>query len=344
MRLMRNKAQEHLYPIVALALALILLVGIGVLVRPTTGAWTAQVTNSSNTLSSRAMTCRAAFINTRPEENFFVFDFSEPFVGDRLYNLTPPGSDTSYYTAPDTSGRLRAPDYIANYNEYLNHVNQPGPCPDEQSSYLRFNDQGGDWQRLVTERPKRDLPSDFTLEAWFRADPGEPGVIFNYTRDGHSITTLTTARITIDHEGYLWFETRSGTRAEFNGLSTRPYTDANGVAHPGITVADGQWHQVAISWVGDTKKMDIYLDGEHVRQDYGQYGIGSFTVDWYGDYVFGGDVGGHSGWPSGVVRSGGTSGSDTQFNGDMGWAATWGGAEHDDAIATRWAAYLAQQR
>lgn len=317
-----------------LQLAVVTMLGLAVLLvalatRPTMGAWSAQITNDTSTVGTKA--CFSM--------NDCFLAATEKYTGMYFYDLGSQLEDQDNGVSPNTDFAYRQdPAYGWDFGRNLSRKAQvvmDAPPGDETGTSLQFdNVHSPRWADLFTANGVQNsqrgyvLFKDpryqaFTQEVWFKTTQG--GVIFAYSNLAWSnVAQNSSVRLDVGADGRLHFAIRDDDAA---------WADVVSIVSDDI-VADGQWHLAATTLektaAGGTD-MQLFLDGERVAT--GQAAFAPYTYNdnsllTQGFFRYGADgIGDGYGYSSGL-----TTQALRQFKGEISHVAGYAAVLPADVI------------
>lgn len=199
----------------------------------TSGAFTATVTNSTDTATSAPFfTCTGADTAPGPASTTF------------LYRLL----ETQGFTAADSSGNNLPGTYTKTGVTY----SQPGPCPRDTARAIVLNGSTGYVGGPATAQT---APTTFTIETWFQTTTTSGGRLIGYgnvnSTTGHRTSSSDDRHVYMSNSGQIYFGI--DPTAKHTVGSTAAYND-------------GAWHHVAATFSPSTG-MALYVDGQQVAGD-----------------------------------------------------------------------------
>ncbi|MDU0479660.1 LamG domain-containing protein [Staphylococcus chromogenes] len=215
--------------------------GYGVTAAPTATATPAPSVTAGATSTSKParpivgpkepQTCGAAIVDSARRNGIFAYQF---------------GADTGADVVTDQSGR----GFDALNYKQKNQSSFVSPCQKDQLAALNFKGNGG----VVVTMGEAVLPSDLTVEVWFRTS--ESGTIVGFypepipgPKAGQPSFKLDVVR----NNGELVFST-----AGPSGFDT---------VHSGFSVADGQWHHAVAVRDDTAHTLQLFVDGHLVSSE-----------------------------------------------------------------------------
>ena len=246
----RNSAEaKTITPVLVIAFAATVLVVLSFLIPSTQAAFTAKVTNSTNTAGTRSFfTCKDALAQLAVNRG--------PFFG-YLMNGVPVSRTESTYPA------VAATAYGTNDLVYLNYgaAGSAAPAPaatsgctrDTPQTAVTFNASNMNcsysdvyWGKL--------FDATFTIGTWFRSPAGGSGPLIGFAAQKPTTTSVNAT----SHDRSIYIDT-AGRMVFGVYYSSGPKI----VSSPaGTDYRDGQWHHVTARF--SPTSMALYIDGQQV--------------------------------------------------------------------------------
>jgi hypothetical protein len=219
-------------PAIAGVVALLVLLGFGLTVRGTAGAFTAKITNSSDTAATATatyFTCTDAARGAAGTGALFAYPFGEN-NGNVATDITGNGNNGTYRTP----GALTFG--VANSTV----------CPRDHTTVMTFNGVNG-----YVSGPSGDNPQVFSEEIWFKTSASGYLMGFGLNPTGQNTTLAGYDRqLYVSANGYLVFDVYNGAYQHI--ASTATYND-------------NAWHHAVATL--SSAGMTLYADGALVASD-----------------------------------------------------------------------------
>jgi len=217
-------------PLIRLMVLLVLL-GFGLTVRGSGGAFTARITNSADTVATTTatyFTCASAAIGAPATGALFAYPFGDS-NSNVATDITGNGNDGAYH----------APGSLAF------GVSDSTVCPRDHTTVITFNGANG----YVTG-PSNNNPQVFSEEIWFKTSTSGYLMGFGAHPTGQDPPTMYDRQLYVSANGYLVFDVYNGAYQHIS--STASYHD-------------NAWHHAVATL--SSAGMTLYADGALVASD-----------------------------------------------------------------------------
>lgn len=231
------------------ALALVAALVGSVTTMSTSSAFTARVTNSTNTAATPPyFTCIGADTAPAAGSTFFVYPLSDRNTPDVL-DVSGNSGRTGTFNGTSTTA-TGAPGSIFRGVE-------PGPCPRDpvqanslKNSSIRFAGSNNDGY-ISGPNVTQNNPTTFTVEVWFNTATRSGGRLIGFGNKRNGTTASNAASTNYDRHIYM----NNSGQLYFGVYPDKPVT-----VNTTTSYNDSQWHLVTATL--STAGMRLYVDGE----------------------------------------------------------------------------------
>lgn len=294
---------NRLWPAVVVSAFLAIVMLTALVSRPTLGGWAVQITNASNTAGAAAapsLSCLDSLRTTAQNDGLFLF---EPGLVSGLTSSVD--SEVG-----DWSGR--------NYggSDITAH-----PCNQDttQSLQVRYGLLAAQYFRAPSSG-SYSRSSQLSTETWFRTSNNQGVIAGLLSPSALGLGNGFTMAVSVDEQGQLNYMTNDATTGAGN---------LNRIIGP--VVSDGQWHQVVTTWDDTTRQMSLYLDGNLIESQIGDYEMVNVTDVRKTGFHYGNTGNSLLGIVGNLLF-----GSDSQLRGEIAYAAGWERVLTPAEVAWHW--------